>query len=101
MSIKRGDHMFVQLSAMGECDAKGKTVLSVGYKGKAIAEPDRPLQLAAGFIEQLLEVARYSSVGALKNDLEAFRKYVGTLERRVQVHEEAVAAEADTGEARR
>jgi hypothetical protein len=95
MSIKRGDRMFVQLSALGECDAKGKTVLSVGFKGRAIAEPDRPLVLAIGLIEQLIEMARYSSAEALQADLEGLVAYVGTLGRRARDHRDAVEAKAE------
>lgn len=78
--IGRGPRAFVQLAAMGECDDKGKTVLSFGYKGKSVAPPDQPLLLASGFIEQIMPFCHWSSVGAMEADLSALKKYVDGLE---------------------
>jgi hypothetical protein len=82
-TTKRGCRMFVRLAAVGYCNDQGKCSTAIGFKGNAIAEPDRPLQmLVVGFIEQVVDLARYSSLDALKADIAALREYVGELESR-------------------
>lgn len=82
--IARGSRLFVQLAAVGECDEKGKTVLSFGFKGKAIADPDKPLTLVVGLIEEIAALARYSSADAMRSDLAALSAYVAALSERIK-----------------
>ena len=92
--IQRGKRLYVQLAAIGECDDAGKSVLQVGFKGKQIAEPDRPLLLAVGIIEQIATLARYSSEAAARADLDELTWYVNSLRERIIGPEPKEAASA-------
>ncbi|WP_422923103.1 hypothetical protein [Singulisphaera sp. PoT] len=76
MSIMRGHRAFVQLTKVGECNESGKEVLSFSLKGKAIADPDRAMDLVIGFIHKLLPHAHYSSSEALEADLKRLKVYI-------------------------
>jgi hypothetical protein len=90
MSIVRGRRVYVEIKSIGECNDKGKSVLSFGFKGKVIAEPDRTLaMLVIPFIGEMLRLARYSDGEAAKADMGALRSYLDGLEIREPEPKEA------------
>lgn len=77
--IKRTNRLYLQLAAIGHCDEKGKSVLALGYKGKIIAKPDRPLGIVQAILEEMLPVADYSSREAAEKDIAALKEYINGL----------------------
>lgn len=97
--IKRGSRFYIELKAIGEVDDNGKSVLSIGYKGKLVAEKDKLFgSLLIGLIEECLRMAMFSTEEALIADFDSFLKYVETLKRRLPTKSEAEAASVE-GEA--
>ncbi len=79
--VVRSNRFFLSLKAIGEVDEKGKTILSLGYKGKIIATPDRPLSTAvAKLILHVAEMVQYSDEGQRDADLKALKKFVVDME---------------------
>ena len=78
--IERGRRVYVQVSAVGEVNDKGRSVLYFGYKGKQIAVADKPLStLVVWFIGELLSLARYSNKEAAAADLSKLKAYLDSL----------------------
>lgn len=78
--IARSNRMFFQISRVGEIDNKGKTVFSIGFKGKRVAEPDRPLACMMGFIHNCIVTAfTYSSPEEGEKDIAILKAYVNGL----------------------
>jgi hypothetical protein len=78
--IKRTNQTFLSLKAIGNVDAKGKTILSIGYGGKIVAPPDRGLVLMIKVMEELKHMIDYSSVEAAENDLRLLKEYINGFE---------------------
>lgn len=79
--VRRTNRFFVTLRAYGHCDENGRTVLGIGCSAKKIpAPPDRPLALVAAIIEELLPAMQYSSVEAMKKDVESFKAFIDMIE---------------------
>ena len=85
--ILRGRRMFVELKAIGEVDDRDRAVLSMGFKGKLIAEPDRPMDLVIGLLGEVSRMARYSGRAALVADLGRLLECVAVLQRRIPEEE--------------
>ena len=78
--IERGRRVYAQVSAIGEVNDKGKSVLFFGFKGKQIAVADKPLStLGVWFIGQLLSLARYSNREAAAADISEFKAYLDSI----------------------
>lgn len=78
--VARSNRFFIQISSLGEVDEKGKVIFSVGFKGKRIAEPDRPLALMVSFIHNCIVTKFcYSSGEACRKDVEWLKEYASLL----------------------
>jgi hypothetical protein len=78
--LVRTNQMFITLKSIGEIDENGKTVFSVGYSGKNIAEPDRPLSTALfDLVIHIAQKVRYSSKEAEDADLREFKRCVKSM----------------------
>lgn len=78
--IVRTNQMFVRVAEIGECDAKGKTVLGFQFKGKCIGQVDRHLStVILPFMNEVLKMAHWSSTEARDKDLADFLAYVEAL----------------------
>lgn len=78
--IARTNRMFFTIGSVGEVDEKGKTVFAVHFKGKRIAEPDRPLMLMVGFIQHcIVSKFAYSSSEECAKDIAIFKEYAAGL----------------------
>jgi ribosomal protein L37AE/L43A len=77
--IKRTNRMYLRLAAVGQCDAQGKTVLELGFRGKIIAPPDAPLTLLQNVVNEMLSLIDYSSKEAAEADIAALKEFVNGL----------------------
>ena len=78
--IVRTNRMFISLKTIGEMDAKGKTVFSLGYSGKTVAEPERPLSTAvAKLVLHIANMAKYSTQEDMEADLKEFQAIVADI----------------------
>lgn len=74
--VLRSNRMFINIQKLGCCDAKGKSVLDVGY-GRMFAEVDKPLMsLVAVLVYETFQFAEWSTVEARDADLAQFKKFV-------------------------
>lgn len=74
------NRMYVQLRTIGQCDAKGKSILAMNFSGKTIAEPDKPLTtLVMPLLREIATYARWSSREAAEADLAQLKEYVAGL----------------------
>ncbi|MDE2102419.1 MAG: hypothetical protein KGL39_34555 [Patescibacteria group bacterium] len=64
---------FVRIAETGMLGANGKAVMKLGFGGRIIAPPDKPLSIAGNVLQHLLDVARWSSDEARIADLKAFK----------------------------
>lgn len=77
--IARTNRMFINISALGECDSKGKLVFSKSFK-RIVAAPDRPLMMFAGLLDNaVIPSFSYSSKDAAVKDLQQFKEWVAGL----------------------
>lgn len=84
--IAQTNRMYVELKAIGQLNAKGRSVFSMGFKGRNIAAPDKPMQdLAAPFVAGILDQARYTDQAAAQADVDAFLKSIDGMTRLVPV----------------
>jgi hypothetical protein len=78
--IARSNRMFIKVSQVGELDAKGRTLFSIGFKGRHIAKPDRPLSMMVGIIHEFIVTKfSYSSAEECANDIAILKGYVNNL----------------------
>jgi hypothetical protein len=77
--IKRTNRLYVQLAAIGQCDERDKSVLALGYRGKIIAKPDRPLGIIQAIMQEMLPVMDYSSREAAEKDIAELKEYINGL----------------------
>ena len=79
--IVQTNKLYVSLREIGHCNEKGRSVMSMGYSGKVIAVPDKPLSsLMASLVKEISSFARWSSNEAATSDLAAFKEYVASME---------------------
>ena len=79
--IKRTNRMYVALREIGQCNEKGRSVLALGYKGKFIAEPERPFEtLVIPLLDEILNFVNYTDREAGAADLETLKTYINGLE---------------------
>ncbi len=79
--IVRTNRMFISLKSIGEIDAKGKTVFSIGYGGKTVADPERPLSTAvAKLVLHVANMAKYSTQEDMETDLKEFKAIVADIQ---------------------
>lgn len=96
MSIMRGDRMFIHLKSIGEVNAAGKEIMSFGFKGKLIAEPDKPIQmLVIPLLEEIVSITRYTNDEKMAEDLGFLVRYVGSLEVRAGTKPESQPVKAE------
>lgn len=77
--LKRTNQVYMTLSKLGEVDAKGKSIFSMGYSGKVTAPPDRGLLLLIMLLDELKQFIQYSSNEAAEYDLEMLKKHINVL----------------------
>jgi hypothetical protein len=78
--ISRTNRLFIEVRRIGEVDAKGKVKFALGFKGKRIAPPDRPLMFFACMIEErVLGSFSYSSQEAMDKDIEQFKRWANSI----------------------
>jgi hypothetical protein len=79
--IARSNRFFFSLGQVGEVDEKGKTIFAMTFKGKRVADPDRPLALIVGFIHNCIVTKfAYSSPEECAKDIAILKEYVNGLE---------------------
>jgi hypothetical protein len=63
---------FIRLSEVGVCDDEGKrTAMTIGFKGKAVAPEDKPMEHFVGtLVGRVCEVVGWSSAGAAYQDID-------------------------------
>lgn len=75
--ILRTNRLYIAIREIGQCNDNGKSVLGMGYKGKIIATPDKPLQtLMVPLINEIMQVMDYSNDKLAEEDLKAFKEWV-------------------------
>jgi hypothetical protein len=78
--VLQTNRLYLALKAIGQCDDKGRSLLSVGYKGKFIAEPDMPLQtLLMPLIEEIMRFLIYTDDKSALRDLKKFKEWVDSI----------------------
>ena len=78
--VLRTNRMYISLKAIGEINEKGKSIFSIGYSGKNIAEPDRPLSTAVfSLVAHVANMAKYTSQEEAEADLKEFKKLVKSI----------------------
>jgi len=78
--VLKTNRLFIGLREIGQCNEKGKSVLSVGYRGKFIAQPDKPLQtLMMPLMEEIMNFMRYSDDKLAEKDIKAFKEWVNSI----------------------
>lgn len=79
--LVRGTKAFIKIAKVGEVNDKGKEVLSVGYSGKLIAQPEAPLaSLAVPLMRDLLPHVLYDNREQFDLDVNCLRRFVDALE---------------------
>lgn len=78
--ILKTNRLYIGLREVGQCNEKGKSVMSVGYRGKFIAHPDKPLQtLMMPLMEEIMKFMRYSDDKMAEEDLKEFKEWVDSI----------------------
>lgn len=78
--IKRTNRLYLAIKAIGQCDEKEKSVLALGYSGKLIAAPDKPMTIIIRLMEEMMPVMDYSTKEAATADLKRFKEYVDSIQ---------------------
>lgn len=85
--VKKTNQLFIQIKQIGNCDEKGRSVLSVGYNGKFIAAPDKPLcTLVYPIIEEMFGFIKYSNNENAKKDVKAFKELINEINLKKKVN---------------
>jgi hypothetical protein len=78
--IKQTNRLYMAIREIGQCDGRGRSVLSLGYRGKIIAQPDRPLAtMVWPLINELLQYVNYSGDDAALKDINQFKEIIASL----------------------
>jgi hypothetical protein len=77
--IRKTNQLYLSLKNIGTLDENGKSILSVGYKGRMEAPPDRGLLLLVLVMDHLQDFLSYSSVEAAENDLKLLKKHINQI----------------------
>jgi hypothetical protein len=78
--ILKTNRLYIGLREVGQCNEKGKSVMSVGYRGKFIAKPDKPLQtLMMPLMDEIMKFMRYSDDKLAEEDIKAFKDWVNSI----------------------
>jgi hypothetical protein len=78
-AVLQTNQLFVALKEIGHVNDKGRKIMSLGYGGRITAPPDRPLLAAQVVLENIADIARYSSDEAAAKDLQEFQAFVADL----------------------
>jgi len=79
--ILKTNKLYIALREIGQCNEKGKSVMSVGYRGKFIAQPDKPLQtLMMPLLNEIMKFMRYSDDKLAEEDIKVFKEWVDSIE---------------------
>lgn len=79
--IKQTNRLYVAIREIGHCNDKGRSVMSVGLKGKTIAEPNKPLStVGIALLDMVMELARYTDDEAAKEDIALLKEWVDGIE---------------------
>lgn len=63
---------FIRVAETGMLGANGKSVMTLGFGGRMVAEPDKPMELALSACQLVSDVARWSTDEARRADVKAF-----------------------------
>ena len=74
--IARTNQVYMSLGQLGNLDENCKSIMSVTYGGKIIADPDRCLKLVSAFIDEFTKFVIYSSNEKAEADLKEFKEFV-------------------------
>lgn len=81
MTILRGETPYMVVKEIGELDAKGKKVFSVGYSGKRISKPEYPLaSLLIPLLSDLVPLMRYDSREVFDRDIGEINLFIRSLQ---------------------
>lgn len=88
--VLRSNRLYISLREIGEVNEKGKSVFAIGYKGKTIAQPDRPLSTAVfSLIAHVANMAKYTTVEDRDADLKELKRLVKS------IHYKPISGESD------
>lgn len=78
--VLKTNKLYVGIREIGQCNEKGKSVFSLGYKGKIIAQPDRPLQtLMIPLTQEIMKFMQYSDDELANEDIKVFKEWVNSI----------------------
>jgi hypothetical protein len=78
--VLKTNKLYIALREIGQCNEKGKSVLSCGYSGKFIAHPDKPLQtLMVPLINEIMKFLGYSDDKLAEEDIKVFKEWVNSI----------------------
>lgn len=78
--ILKTNTLYLCLREIGQCNEKGKSVMAVGYSGKFIAQPDKPLQsLMMPLMNEIMKFMRYSDDKLADEDIKKFKEWVDSI----------------------
>jgi hypothetical protein len=74
------NRLFIKLHSIGMCDGDGRTVFASHFKGKIVADADRPIRtLLLPVMQEVLDYAKYTDRAEFDADLAALKRYVDGL----------------------
>lgn len=78
--VLKTNKLYISLREIGQCNEKGKSVLSLGYSGKFIAQPDKPLRtLMVPLIDEIMKFVHYSDDKLAEEDIKVFKEWVNSI----------------------